>query len=106
MRITDVPCNCACGWSGKGGDCELDMTRHNPICCPVCLTPVTCDDGQPSVFTITRIEFARDFNEIFDNQPPPTVTITFQAPLRFKGEKLLVGKHVEIRVLEDFDDPC
>lgn len=57
----------------------------------------------PIILTVTNVELARDFNEIFDSQPPPTVTITFQAPRKFRYERLLqvMDKRVEIRILEE-----
>ena len=109
MKIADVQCSCKkCDWSGTGSDCVLDMARYNPICCPVCLLPVAYKDDSPIIFTIISIEINRDFNELSYTQSPPTVTITFQAPHRFRGDRLLqsMNKRIEIRILEDVDDPC
>ncbi len=36
-RITDVPCECSCGWWGIVYDCEPDVDGEGSLGCPRCL---------------------------------------------------------------------
>ena len=112
MKITDVPCNCACGWSGTVGDCEPDVDGDGSLGCPICLKIVTCDKVYPpivlSVNEVTIIcdreaEFLDDAGAVAHPWPPLTVSITCHAPRNFRGERLLqaVDKRIKIRILEE-----
>lgn len=59
------------------------------------------------VLTVRKVEITHGLGVIDAGipKPPPIITITLQAPARFRGEHLLqlVDKRVEIRILEDQD---
>lgn len=41
MKITDAPCQCICGWSGKVEECEPDIDGDGNLGCPNCLLVVS-----------------------------------------------------------------
>ena len=109
MKITDVRCRCGCGWSGTVGDCEPDIDGDGNPGCPACSKVITCDDSLPIILTITSTEITHDLFGIFGRHSLPTVKVTFQVPIGFRGDERLlqaVGKRVEIRILEEESKIC